>query len=40
MVYELRDVISELDINPFIINESECIAVDAFVVGGKKTIDA
>lgn len=36
MVFELRDVISELDINPLIINELGCIAVDAFAIGGKK----
>ena len=36
MVYVLRDVISELDINPLIINETGCIAVDAFAVGMNK----
>ena len=36
MVHLLRDVISELDINPLIINESGCIAVDALAVGMNK----
>jgi len=36
MVHVLRDVINELDINPLIINESGCIAVDAFAVGMKR----
>ena len=36
MVHLLRDAISELDINPLIINESGCIAVDALAVGMNK----
>ena len=33
VVYALRDVLSEADINPVIVNESTAIAVDALFVG-------
>ena len=33
MVYTLRDEISEIDINPLIVSNDSCIAVDALVVG-------
>ena len=36
MVHLLRDAISELDINPLIINESGCTAIDALAVGMNK----
>jgi len=33
MVHALRDVLSEIDINPVVVSESEVIAVDAYVAG-------
>jgi hypothetical protein len=33
LVYELRDVVSEIDVNPIIVNRDAAIAVDALVVG-------
>jgi len=33
MVYALRDVLSEIDINPVVVSEAGAIAVDAFVAG-------
>jgi acetate---CoA ligase (ADP-forming) len=36
MVHELREVISEIDINPLIINQADCVAVDALIVGKRN----
>jgi hypothetical protein len=36
MVHELREVISEIDINPLIINQDDCVAVDALIVGKRN----
>jgi len=33
MIHELRDVVSEVDVNPVIVNEKGAIAVDALIVG-------
>ena len=33
MVYVLRDVLSELDVNPIIVGEDAAVAVDALVLG-------
>ena len=33
MVYALRDVLSEIDVNPVVVSEAGAIAVDAFVAG-------
>ncbi len=33
MAHVLRDVLSEIDVNPVIVSESAAVAVDALVVG-------
>jgi hypothetical protein len=36
MVYSLRGELRELDVNPVIVGEKHCIAVDALVVGSHR----
>ncbi len=40
LAFELREVISEVDVNPVIVNESTAIAVDALVVGRDRREDS
>ncbi|MCP4302686.1 MAG: acetate--CoA ligase family protein, partial [Gammaproteobacteria bacterium] len=39
MAHALRDVLSEVDVNPVIVNESDAIAVDALVIGRDRRDD-
>jgi hypothetical protein len=39
MAHALGDVLSEIDVNPVIVNESSAIAVDALVVGRDRRED-
>jgi hypothetical protein len=39
LVHALRDVLSEIDINPIIVNQDGAIAVDALVVGRDRRED-
>jgi acyl-CoA synthetase (NDP forming) len=37
LVHELSDVFEEIDVNPVIVTANQCIAVDALVVGRRRT---
>jgi acyl-CoA synthetase (NDP forming) len=39
MVYALRDELQEVDVNPVIVTEDDCIAVDALVIGTNREHD-
>ncbi|MGI9262300.1 MAG: acetate--CoA ligase family protein, partial [Woeseiaceae bacterium] len=39
LAHALRDVLSEFDVNPLIVNEDGAIAVDALVVGRDRRKD-